>query len=94
MSGLRFKVGELAIFQFSITGIDPQDMGELCEVAELGPYPIGSFTTKGPTTRVCDYLVQFADGSCRYCTDIELRKIDPPAEPASLTRESECEVEV
>jgi hypothetical protein len=39
-----------------------------------------------------DYGITFADKFPAAVMDWQLRKIDPPAEPASLTRESDVEV--
>jgi hypothetical protein len=85
MSGLRFKVGDLAVIavvrnptfqhllgrQVTITGIHTRTIYDTYE----------------------DYRLDFFNGNHHACCmDWQLRKLDPPAEPASLTRESDVEV--
>jgi len=80
MSGLRFKAGELARVIFSVD--HPGDIVEIVAV--------GSFRARCGTPS--DYIVLHATGVF-VIQDWRLAKIDPPAEPASLTRETDVEAE-
>lgn len=97
MSGLRFKVGDLAILAFATDPSGIGSEGEVVEIYSAGPYQPGDrVPIRGVARRIgkaCDYVIRFSgtnDGG--ICHDYQLRKIDPPAEPESLTRENECEV--
>jgi len=97
VSGLRFKVGEFAIYAVSIDAKSGPYVGCLCEVFRVGPFHQGEriqlprlYGWEARSDIDCDYVVEFPD---LYAAvhDWQLRKIDPPAEPASLTCDSECE---
>ena len=94
MNGLRFKVGELAIIACAI---HPENQGKVVEILAVGPYQIGDIVVhpSGAQVEILSNTDYFIDVELPNCTakDYQLRKIDPPTEPASLTRESECEVE-
>lgn len=81
MSGLRFKVGEMAIFAVAAHAIGIPLMGTVVEVTKAGRL----FGIDGPG----DYEVLSHNAKRGLCFDWQLRKLDRPAEPASLTRESE-----
>lgn len=97
MSGLRFKVGELALFVFAT---DPSGIGsemETVEIHAVGPFKTGDrITIYGRTLPIRgrgDYVIRYVGTTAGgLVKDYQLRKIDPPAEPASLTRTKECEV--
>jgi hypothetical protein len=98
MSDLRFKVGELAIFAIA-RDISSQDhMGQQCEIYYIGPFQAGERlahpTMQGYTNVLADadYVVVFADGLAGAPKDYQLRKIDPPTEPAGLRRTDKIEV--
>jgi hypothetical protein len=84
MSGLRFGVGELAIYAVPWDEECLPVAGHIFKVDEVGPLEDGDGV-------LVDYMIsnEEHEGSCY---DWQLRKIDPPAEPASLTRESDVEV--
>jgi hypothetical protein len=93
MDGLRFKVGELAIFVVAVYDSGVQHQGKTVEIVEVGPWSAGTLLKKWVMKRKTDYLIRTADGYHGAVVDWQLRKIDPPAEPAGLTRDTECEVE-
>jgi hypothetical protein len=93
MSGLRFKVGDMALVAVAM---NPKNLGDVVQILAIGPYRIGDVVIGphgGPVLlrTSADY---FVDGRsiCQTAFDWQLRKLDPPAEPASLTRTKECEV--
>lgn len=86
---MRFQIGEMAIFAVVVNPRYMQYRNQQCEVLEVGPFPIGTPTQTGPTTAVSDYHVQFADGMGILVLDWQLRKINPPEEPASMTHHEE-----
>jgi hypothetical protein len=98
MSGLRFKVGELAILQFTTDQSAFGCEGDRVEIYAAGPFKPGDTVMIGREPakigKAGDYVIRWSDDSGGICFDWQLRKIDSPAEPASLTRESECGVEV
>jgi hypothetical protein len=85
---LRFKVGELAIFMFGISPEARPYAGTTVEILEAERKERATFDFG---TDIADYVVARADGSQGMADDLQLRKIDPPAEPASLTRHAEDE---
>lgn len=88
MSGLRFKVGELAI----IAVASPENVGKIVQIDAVGPFAsFDSIPWRGGRRYAlvdCDYFI----GDQWIAHDWQLRKLDPPAEPASLTSTEECEV--
>lgn len=93
MSGLRFKAGELAML---VVVVHPENHGRIIEIAAVGPFQIGDLicteTRYFRCTRDCDYAT--ADRWATGVFDYQLRKIDPPAEPVSLTRESDIGIPI
>jgi hypothetical protein len=83
MNSLRFKVGEMAIVAVDIGGNGCQ--GSIVEILEVGP--LEEFNHKGEKKRY-NYRTSSPHKGWEVglCLDIELRKIDPPAEPASISR--------
>lgn len=92
MNGLRFKVGEMAILAVALRRHDL--LGTHVSVEKIHQRPAGSACVDNSTLLVaCDYIVEHVDGSKGSVADWQLRKIDPPAEPASLTRQCEEGIE-
>lgn len=90
MSGLRFKVGELA--RLMVTAYTPL-VGEIVEIESVGPFPKDYLFPDGSHSGYdADYTVICRGVSCT-AVDHLLAKIDPPSEPTSLTRKTgvECE---
>lgn len=85
MSGLRFKVGDPAVFAVARTVHGIPHAGSVCEVSMAGDI----LSACGEWT---DYEIKFADGAGLCVMDYQLRKLDPPAEPESLTRQQEEEL--
>lgn len=85
---MRFKVGEMAMVAVDLSGKGRE--GSVVTILEVGPIYVRK---KDGTVKKWDYKTTpvFEDEKWCYAWDIELRKIDPPAEPASLTREEEKE---
>lgn len=78
MNGLRFKVGELALISVS----HPQWAGRRCEVVEYAEPETGYH-----------YRVKVeGDELRRLAWDYQLQKLDPPAEPKTMTVVEEVEV--
>jgi len=84
MNGLRFKVGELAIYAVPWSPRCNPYVGQQCEVIKAGHVCVieGVFV---------DYDLLFSDGIKIAAYDWQLRKLDPPAEPESITRREEVE---
>lgn len=93
MTGLRFKVGELAIMALCPSRDGDRAIGQTVEVIAISVAPGQPVKASWGEWYFCrtghDYVVQFPNDSLMWCSDWQLRKIDPPAEPASLKRESE-----
>lgn len=85
MNGLRFKVGELVLIGDADPSYRPVAPGSIGVVES-----IGVVDTSG---RFWDYAVDCPDDSewVLGFRDNQLRKIDPPTKPTSLTRLNECE---
>lgn len=93
MNGLRFQEGEQAIFACPRSFEAQEEIGNLCTVALVGPWAAGQTVQlpdgqRGYLDSAADYLIDCGD-SWRYVRDWQLRKLNPPAEPASITRDSE-----
>lgn len=92
---MRFKVGELAIIAVDAGGNGHE--GLVVEIAKVGPMRIFTQRSDGVfTILTMDYQVSI-EGVCPldgdwFVWDWELRKIDPPAEPAELTKTEEQEM--
>lgn len=83
---MRFECGEIAIFMFGIS--TPKHDGMTCQVIEAETRARDTYVGM----LVSDYVVEMSNGDLRICYDWQLRKLNPPAEPASLTRHSEQDV--
>lgn len=85
MTGLRFKVGELAILAVVRNPLFVRFIGQRVTIMKIKPRTIfGTFD---------DYQLDQMVGDFHACVaDFQLQKIDPPAEPASLVREFEWEI--
>lgn len=78
-----FEVGELATFAVATTAEGLLHVGKIVEVVMIGPWP------DFPETEGREYACNFPDdptdpGSLVF--GWQLRKLEPPEEPASLTR--------
>ncbi|URX63288.1 hypothetical protein KR767_04245 [Luteibacter anthropi] len=99
MSGLRFAVGDLAILAVARSLIGLRFEGRPCTVRMIGPYGAGQVLTHPVHGRPCivdadgDYLVVFDDGNAACPLDLQLRRIEPPAEPAAMSRSDVVEVQ-
>lgn len=95
MNGLRFKQGDMAIFAVSRSSDSVRFVGQVVTVQMVGPFPNGykirNHRGKTFETNRCDYIVMPNPTQGITCDDYQLRKIDPPPEPESLTRQHECE---
>ena len=85
MSGLRFKVGELALIAEALPHYRPVGPGSIGFIVEIGPVDdLGDRF---------DYAVDCPESSWVLgFNDHQLRKIDPPAEPVEMTRAEEVGV--
>jgi len=98
MSGLRFKVGELAKV---IAARFPRFQNEVVQIVAVGPFKIGDVVQvdlAGGVIRIdyaCDYVTDIREEHDipRWISfhDWQLAKLDPPAEPESITRREEVE---
>lgn len=97
---MRFKVGELAVLAVSLHPEETDDIGKEVIVQEIGPYRTGQVIRHpicgemGFVVRPGDYLVTFSDEACSCVRDFQLKKMNPPEEPASLRRDETIEEEV
>lgn len=85
MNGLRFKVGDLAVYVVPWHLLCQPYVGQPCEVVRAG----GVSVIEG---RIADYELRFSDGAWLSAFDWQLRKLDPPAEPVEMTRVEEVGV--
>jgi hypothetical protein len=82
MTGLRFKVGELAIIGVCACY---EAIGRMVEIVEVGPFKAGHVFRDGIATPFdTDYQVSL-DGQHYICADWMLLKIEPPAELSSIS---------
>ena len=93
MSGLRFKVGDLAWYMVARARSGFPYMGTIVQIESVGPFARGQLWKGSKFKWNSDYIVMTHDDALGEVSDFQLRKIDPPAEPASLTRETDVEVE-
>ncbi|NII73240.1 hypothetical protein FHW84_001809 [Dyella sp. SG562] len=89
MSGLRFKEGDLAII--AVVSEMHELRGRLCEVIAVGPWKHDEIAFGRPVNGGADYVVAVVGGFEGCIHDWQLRKLDPPAEPESITRREEVE---
>jgi hypothetical protein len=90
---MRFQQGEIAIFAVARVAHAIPHTGKEVTVAVVGPFAPGAVADwKGRrlrTSRPADYLIVHQDGHPGLVMDWQLRKINPPEEPASFTRRKE-----
>lgn len=91
MNGLRFKVGELAIFAIATKANGIPYVGCNIEIMYIGPFHAGQQWNGIAIPNDCDYLLLAKDGRKGAAFDWQLRKLDPPAEPESITRREEVQ---
>lgn len=102
MSGLRFKLGEMAIYAVSAGGDSGKVLGSIVEVLMIGPFKPGDMVKCpcgcgrfGIFNDTADYFVRVAsEGPMLICSDWQLRKIDGQEEPESLRRDETIEEEM
>lgn len=82
---MRFKQGELVLFVIATTPAGVPFVGEVVEISKVGPCDAYSYGDPAKRVRV-DYTVTVPGGTLLGAMDYQLRKLDPPNEPASLTR--------
>jgi len=88
VSGLRFKVGDLVRLVVATLDDLPVTNGCIGTIAEI------AIVEDHPDGWMYDYGVDFPEDEDLLCIDDwQLQPINPPAEPASLTRQTDCEVE-
>lgn len=85
---LRFQQGEMAI----CTACHPALEGQQVEITAVGPFKAGDIVTGLKLVKDADYLVSGRLSAAAGARDWQLRKINPPEEPASLTRTNEEEI--
>jgi len=90
MSGLRFKVGDLARV---VVAMNPKNQGRIIEIGLCGPFFAGQFVKYGDRILKFYFNADYLHGDKEQVSDWQLQPINPPAEPASMTRETDCEVE-
>lgn len=90
MNGLRFKVGDLVRVVVALPVDHPVVNGSVGTILEVGEFE----DTRG---LLFPYDIDFPEdhGSefTTVCHDWQLAPVNPPVEPASLTRREDCEVE-
>ena len=94
MSGLRFKVGDLA--RIAVT-TKPQNLGKIVEIYAIGPWEFGDIAELPDGERIrinfrCDYFFAHSGpvgGRAWIDSDWRLQKLDPPTEPVEMTRAEE-----
>jgi hypothetical protein len=95
---LRFKVGELAIVAVGRGKKSLRLIGEEVRIHCVGPFRSGDTFLPSDPTKLWGQALQDGDYACTsslggfMAMDWQLRKIDPPAEPASLTHQVEEEI--
>lgn len=92
MSRLRFVTGEVAIFAVPTVEHAFSNVGEQVVIMEIGPFKKGDMCrTAGKMVEdTFDYVAEFSDGLFGV-KDWQLAKLNPPAEPESITRREEVE---
>jgi hypothetical protein len=93
---LRFQQGEKAIFAVPLEHQQMPYFNHECVVDMVGPFSPGQIVNFHGELRqfqhACDYIIMFDDVVGAIVKDYQLRKINPPEEPASLTRTNEEEI--
>lgn len=89
MSMLRFKVGDLARLTRVVLPSNYHKIGKIVEIGAVGPFQFGQwFKERGEWFRsTAPGLTHYSLIGGGLVTDDQLSPIDPPAEPASLTRQ-------
>lgn len=89
---MRFQIGEMAIFAVARMARSVPYVNRQCEVMERGDFPPGYEWPNGNRVMLGgNYRIRFADRTLGTVMDYQLRKINPPEEPASLTRHKETQ---
>ena len=88
MSGLRFRVGEMAELVVIRGPGSARFIGEVVPVVRIA----SGTDLRDSEGGAYDYDIVALHGAGVAVLDWQLRKIDPPTEPANLTRNEECEV--
>lgn len=95
MSRLRFNQGELVRIVGMPAPGSMRLLGSVVEVIAVGPFAIGSQVIRGDRCVrfwiESDYLLDTGNGPFVCALDHHLAPLDPPAEPASLTRSTHLE---
>ncbi|HEY4145203.1 hypothetical protein [Pinirhizobacter sp.] len=97
MKGLRFSIGDIAVFAVARCSDSNRFIDRECIVRMIGPYARGQILPHPVKGNPCfvdadgDYVVVFANGLAACPLDWQLRKLDPPAEPESITRREDAE---
>lgn len=84
---MRFVVGELAVVAVDANGNLP--IGEIVEIIAVGPMRVYPYDNS--PAALYDYRVNWRGEDDWYCLDLDLRKLNPPSEPASLIRQTELD---
>lgn len=90
---LRFQQGEMAIYAIAGSPSMMRIVNEEVEVAAVG-IKAGRYYFGLMASQDADYIVFCSGGGGLLCKDFQLRKINPPEEPASLKRTSDIEEEI
>lgn len=86
---MRFQIGEVAKV---VVSKNPDYIGCLVTILDAGR--LVAKTTSFPDGAIWDYEITHPAGKTKsrmFCMDYCLQKLNPPAEPASLTRHTEKE---
>jgi hypothetical protein len=83
-SGMKFQVGEIAIFAHARTFASLNRIGQFCIIRGIGPYKRYQFVCIAPNNTDAyagfdaDYWIQYQDGEQGICTEDQLRKVEDP----------------
>jgi hypothetical protein len=96
-NGLRFEVGEVAIFQVARLPAGIHLVGTQCTILAIGPFkkgqvfqlPNGSYGHYASDEG--EYLVEFANAKPGTTMDWQLRKLNPPEEPIAMQHRKDSE---
>lgn len=88
---LRFKAGDLAVYAVPRSCAGLEYVGQVVEVVAVGPWNAGEVFDGQPFKRASDYVVEAEDGCLGETADWQLRSLDPPLEPLSLTLKCDAE---
>lgn len=93
MNGLRFKVGDMAIYVIPYHAKGYKWVGEIVEVIEVGPFSpdhVHPSTGKFASLKSHDYMCKHYS-SIGGVWDWQLKPIDAPEVPHSITEREEVE---